>query len=473
MEQQASKRLEELIRARARVDAERHELDAELERQKQLLTILFVDIVGSTRFYDQHGDVEGLMMVEKCLAMLTPIVEQRDGVVAKTIGDSIMAWFRNAQTAVRCGVAMQQVLAAQNAKQPPADHVHIRVALNLGLGLVKDKDVFGDVVNVASRIEKATDADEIAISPSVFEKIQHVPDLQVRQKATGVAIKGKTDTLDLYTVLWREGERPGPAPPRPSSDQLMLATGLHRGLEELARAGVPSPKGTVVLGAEEKPAAAALRFVVAQVHPDGQLGQRYAVDRPGVVLGRTRGDIQFAQDSQLAPEHARFTQLGDALYVEDVSGGAGIFRRLRAPHPLQPGEVVMLGRQKFRLQPGGATPEDLPPVAAKKTQMLGAPPVVTPAQLEQLGEGDQVIRQLPLSSPPTTFGRSRGTHTFPDDRYMSGLHASIAHGSGGYVLEDQKSTNGCYVRIRKRALLRHGDLILVGDQLLQVVAETQ
>lgn len=72
MEQQASKRLEELIRERAR-------LDAELERHQQLLTILFVDIVGSTRFYDQYGDLAGLVMVHKCLDTLTPIIEQHDG----------------------------------------------------------------------------------------------------------------------------------------------------------------------------------------------------------------------------------------------------------------------------------------------------------------------------------------------------------------------------------------------------------
>lgn len=488
MEQQASKRLEELIRERAR-------LDAELERHQQLLTILFVDIVGSTRFYEQHGDVAGLVMVQKCLDMLVPIVEQHDGVVANTIGDAILAWFRNAQIAVRCGIAMQRAMAARNANRAPTDQIHIRVALNLGLGLVKDKDVFGDVVNVASRIEKVTEGDEIAISPSVFEQIRHVPDIAVRQKATGVDMKGKAEKLDLYCVVWREGEAPGPAPPRPTSEQLALATGLHAGLEKLARPEAPRPaakapgtapaepglapasrggkKGTVVLGAveTEKPAPAGVSFILAQVRADGSLGERFAIDRPGLVVGR-QGDIQFGDDPQLAPEHARFTQLGDALYVEDLSGGAGIFRRLQTPHVLHPDDVVMLGRQKFRFQVSGegdAVPADSSP---KKTQVLGGAPAAAAPQLEQLGEEDRVVKRFPLTAPESSFGRDRGTYTFPNDRYMSGLHASITPGPEGLILEDRNSTNGSYVRIRKRALARDGDMLLVGGQLLRVLAET-
>lgn len=494
MEREASNRLEELIRERAR-------LDAELERHQQLLTILFVDIVGSTRFYDQHGDLAGLVMVQKVLDTLTPIIEQHDGVVAKTIGDAILAWFRNAQIAVRCGIAMQRALDARNQNRPPNDQIHIRVSLNLGLGLLKEKDVFGDVVNVASRIEKATESDEIAISPSVYEQVQHVPDLHVRRKASGVEFKGKAEKLDLYSVIWREGETAPPAPPRPSSEQLALATGLHKGLAELARpeappgekprakakaprAAPPGPsptppsrvgKGTVVMGVEEaeKPAAAGMQFLLTVVRADGSLGQRFPVDKPGLILGRDRGEIQFPADTQLAPEHARFTQLGDALYVEDISGGPGVFRRLHAPQILQPGDVVMLGRQKFCFQvsAGGAAPA--PDASLKKTQMFGMQSGGAAPQLEQLGDGDQVVQRFPLAEAETSFGRARGTHTFPDDHYMSGLHARIIRAPEGYLLEDQNSTNGSYLRIRKRALVKNSEILLVGGQLLKVVAETQ
>ena len=104
IEQEPSRRLEELIRERAR-------LDLELERCKELVTVLFVDIVGSTRFYDEHSDVAGLVMVQKCLDLLIPLVEQHGGTVIKTIGDAILARFSDVEGAVRCAVAMQRKLA--------------------------------------------------------------------------------------------------------------------------------------------------------------------------------------------------------------------------------------------------------------------------------------------------------------------------------------------------------------------------
>jgi class 3 adenylate cyclase len=175
MEQLPSTRLEDLIRERAR-------LDTELERCKELVTVLFVDIVGSTRFYDEHGDVAGLVMVQKCLDLLIPLIEQHSGTVIKTIGDAILARFVDAESAVRSAVAMQRNLEERNRHRAPGDQIHVRVAINLGLALLKGNDVFGDVVNVTSRIEGATGADEIAISPSVYEKIQHLPDPRVRKK---------------------------------------------------------------------------------------------------------------------------------------------------------------------------------------------------------------------------------------------------------------------------------------------------
>ena len=474
MEQAPSKRLEELIRERAR-------LDAELERHQQLITILFMDIVGSTRFYDQHGDLAGLVMVQKVLDRLIPQVEQHDGVVVKTIGDAILARFGNAQIAVRCGIVMQRTMADYNTNRAPADQIHIRVALNLGLGLVKeDGDVFGDVVNVASRIEKATDADEIAISPSVYEQIQHVADIAVRKKATGVELKGKADKLDLYAVTWRAGERTGPAPPRPSSEQLALATGLHTGLADMARPETPAAtpsrlprRETVVLGkAEEEKSAAGVRFVLAQVRADGSLGERHPLDRPGMVAGRQQGDIRLPDDPLIAPQHARFTQLGDAVYVEDLGSPQGVFVRLRQPHPLKEGDIILLGRQKLCFSSsagGGASAAPSP----KGTRVLGAGQsgTLAPPQLVRLGPDNQEGDRYLLKGKETLLGRSQGNYTFPEDHYMSGSHARITFEDDQFVLEDRGSTNGTFVRIRKRLLVRDEDTLLIGAQLLRVLSE--
>ena len=134
MESSPSQRVEDLIRERAR-------LDVELERCKELVTVLFVDIVGSTRFYDEYGDVAGLLMVQKCLDLLIPVVEHHGGTVIKTIGDAILARFCDAEAAVRSAVEMQRNLDERNRISSLVEQIHVRAAINLGLALKKGKEI--------------------------------------------------------------------------------------------------------------------------------------------------------------------------------------------------------------------------------------------------------------------------------------------------------------------------------------------
>jgi class 3 adenylate cyclase/pSer/pThr/pTyr-binding forkhead associated (FHA) protein len=474
MQQEPSKRLEELIRERAR-------LDVELERCKELVTVLFVDIVGSTRFYEQHGDVAGLMMVQKCLDLLIPVVEQHGGTVIKTIGDAIFARFCDVEEATRSAIEMQRSLAERNCDRAPTDQTHVRIAVNLGLALLKGNDVFGDVVNVTARIEGVADPDEIAISPSVYEKIRHIPDIRVREKASGVELKGKAGKLELYAIVWREDEASGPAPPRPTNEQLVFATGLHTNLAELAqrRPGVTPPAArsldkTAILGAEEveEPRPAAMRFALARVCPDGSLGQQYPLDHPGVIAGQ-KGEIALPDDPLIAPQHLRLTQLGEGVYVEDLGSPRGVYLWLREPHRLKDGDTFQIGQQRLRFVAHGNDVRFPTKVSLDQTMAFVADPspAAQPALLVKLNSKDEETHRYELRSPETSFGRSSGTYTFPDDPYLSATHARIKLHESQYSLEDLGSRNGTFARIRKRMLARDGDTLMVGKVLLRVLAE--
>lgn len=65
-------------------------LDQELEKFQNFLTVSFVDIVGSTRYFEQHGDVAGMIYVHKCIDLLIPEAEKHGGTICKTIGDALM-----------------------------------------------------------------------------------------------------------------------------------------------------------------------------------------------------------------------------------------------------------------------------------------------------------------------------------------------------------------------------------------------
>jgi len=481
MQESPSQRLEELIRERAR-------LDIELERCRELVTVLFVDIAGSTRFYDEHGDVAGLVMVQKCLDLLIPTVEAHEGVVIKTIGDAILARFCDAEAAVRSAIEMQRNLAERNVDRAQDDQIHVRVGINLGLALLKGADVFGDVVNVAARIETAVEPDEIAISPSVYEKIRHLNDVPVRRKASGVHLRGKAEKLDLYGVLWKPDEAAEPAPPMPSKEQLFIATGLHRSAVELARNGnigaapvsgqrAAGRHETAILGAQdaEQSPEIGVRFAIICVGVDGTLGQRYWLDHPGMVAGQ-KGEIALRGDPLIAPQHARFTQLGEGVYVEDLGAAEGAFLRLREPHRLKDGDLIQLGRLKLRFINHVTEPlTNRNNISPDHTLVLNqsASPGTKMACLARLDSKGEETERYALSGPETSFGRSRGTHTFPEDPYLSSSHARVKLQNGEYFLEDLGSTNGTFARIRKRALARDGDTLMLGSQLLRITKAQQ
>src|SRR6185437_7900926 len=80
----------------------------------------------------------------------------------------------------------------------------IRIGINFGLGFVKSNDVFGDVVNVASRVEAAATPDQILISDTLQQAIAANDRFHLRL-AGRFSLKGKSEERNLFEVSWREG----------------------------------------------------------------------------------------------------------------------------------------------------------------------------------------------------------------------------------------------------------------------------
>ena len=84
-----------------------------------------------------------------------------------------------------------------------------------------------------------------------------------------------------------------------------------------------------------------------------------------------------------------------------------------------------------------------------------------------------VIKEVQLTKDKTTLGRRPYNDIVIDNLAVSGEHAVLQMVGHDVYIEDQNSTNGSYLRIRKRALVKSSEILLVGGQLLKVVAETQ
>ena len=165
------------------------------------VTILFSDIKGSTSYFESKGDDEGLAMVQHHNSLLFPVIEEGGGRVVKTIGDAIMACFKDPGNAVKAAIRMQQVLEEDRANtQSEDERIHIRVALHKGPGLEKDNDVFGDVVNATAKVQQQADPDQIIITDILLDAARQVGAQYV--KLGRAEIKGKNEAIDVYAVAW-------------------------------------------------------------------------------------------------------------------------------------------------------------------------------------------------------------------------------------------------------------------------------
>jgi class 3 adenylate cyclase len=182
-------------------DDEFEDVGAEpLETVRKEVIILFSDIVGSTSYFEREGDEEGLAMVQHHNDLLFPIIQGAGGRVVKTIGDAIMACFKDPVSAVRAAIGMQQALEQDRARTELKDHIHIRMALHMGPGIEKDNDVYGDVVNAAAKVQQQAQPDQILVTEVLLGAAK-----QAGAQCANLgraAMKGKDEAIDVYAVSW-------------------------------------------------------------------------------------------------------------------------------------------------------------------------------------------------------------------------------------------------------------------------------
>lgn len=166
----------------------------------ETLVIAFTDIKGYTAATSQQTLVQNARLIKTVDGLVAPVVRAFDGQIVKSIGDAYMIAFRSPTEAVRCAIAVQDRLAGFNAehKEQSPEGIHLRIALNVGEVRVHRGDVFGEPVNVASRIESVTPADEIYVSEAVYLTMNR-SDLPLA-KVGDFELKGVTEPVTVYRV---------------------------------------------------------------------------------------------------------------------------------------------------------------------------------------------------------------------------------------------------------------------------------
>ncbi len=162
------------------------------------LAIVFTDIVGFTERTSHQSRAENQAMLDEFERTVRPLIRHFSGRLLKMIGDACLATFHSPTDAVRCGMAMQDALAARNQDKPAEQQIHIRVAINAGEVRLSGKDVFGEAVNVASRVEGIAPAGEIYLTEAVYLAMNKA---EVASESVGThTLKGIPEPVKVYRV---------------------------------------------------------------------------------------------------------------------------------------------------------------------------------------------------------------------------------------------------------------------------------
>jgi class 3 adenylate cyclase len=176
-----------------------------IRSSKKHVTILFTDIEDSTKYWDKFGDVQGRMMVDRHNRLLFPVVQKFKGTIIKTIGDSIMAAFSKPENAIKAAIAMQQSMARER-QGDDTFNVCIRIGIHTGEAIVEKEDVYGDIVNVAARVEKVSKGNEILLSQDTVAYIDDEYAFITKKKGWFVP-KGKSRKFYVYSCDWQHHPR--------------------------------------------------------------------------------------------------------------------------------------------------------------------------------------------------------------------------------------------------------------------------
>jgi adenylate cyclase len=139
--------------------------------QRKLAAILAADVVGYSRLMseDEAGTLAALRARRK--EVLEPLVTRSRGRIFKLMGDGVFAEFASAVNAVECAIDLQKGMAERNAGSPGAKPIHLRVGINLGDVVVEDGDLYGDGVNLATRLQELADPGGICVSAKVHAEV--------------------------------------------------------------------------------------------------------------------------------------------------------------------------------------------------------------------------------------------------------------------------------------------------------------
>lgn len=328
--------------------------------KRRLTCILAADAVGYSKQMGQ--DEEGTIRVLSAhRAVIDGIIAFHQGRIVSTAGDSVLAEFGSAVEAVRCAVEIQDALRTRNDSLPADRKMLFRVGVNLGDVVVKNDDLLGDGVNVASRLETMAEPGGICIASSVYDQItgkldlgfQDIGDQQLKNISRPIHVYRVSGAVPPFKVAQvQEPLLAAPLPARRPSVPWSITAVLALLLGAVVwQAGwlrtAPTPQMMPATQMAPAPAAVATNDS--------------ALVEARVQAQRLRDEAQAIRDQAKAELEKAKTQVAQApVKPKAAPEGAAPVRAVPAPSPVVPAAPVKPSPpQATALLPAEAAPSQL------------------------------------------------------------------------------------------------------------------
>ncbi len=167
---------------------------------RRLAAILAADVVGYSRLMgdDEEGTLAKLRAQRA--ELIDPRIAEHHGRIVKTTGDGMLVEFPSVVDALRCAVDVQESIVRQNADVPVQRRLQFRMGINLGDVIVQDGDIFGDGVNVASRLEALAQPGGICISEAARELVRDRCAFEFRDRGN-IHVKNIARSIHVWDVM--------------------------------------------------------------------------------------------------------------------------------------------------------------------------------------------------------------------------------------------------------------------------------
>jgi adenylate cyclase len=161
--------------------------------------ILFADVCDSTAIYESIGDAKALALVNRLFKALDRHVNSNGGVTVKTLGDGMVCQFREADAAFHAACGMQEAASKLGAGAQPG--LKIKVGYTYGPVVLKDRDVFGDTVNVCARLVSLANPAQVLTTKQTVEALP--PGLRTRTRELyATKVRGRAGQVTVCEVMW-------------------------------------------------------------------------------------------------------------------------------------------------------------------------------------------------------------------------------------------------------------------------------